>query len=456
MSPRRTPARLVRAVAAFAATVALLLPAAPVQAAGLTFGTPDAAITYGQGIEFTVPFEWATQPARIELRLLFPDALGPFITEIEQVATGTGSLRYTLDLAGEGHLVPNTPIVATWAAYASLDAEPVFSRPLTVRYQDTTHEWRKLKGDLVTVHWYEGSDDFARKALRIGDDAVRETAVLLGVTESKPIDFFIYADEASFRDALGPGTRENVGGQAHSDIRTLFALITPDSINDPWVGIVIPHELVHLVFDTAVRNPYRFPPRWFNEGLAVYLSESYGPGERNRVEQAVSAGDLIPLTALTGQFPTDGDRTYLAYAESVSAIAHLVGTDGNDALFALVKAYRDGLTDDEAFTKALGRDVAAFQAGWLEELGAGQPEQYGPQPAPAGPLPPGWSGPGQTPGPGSTPGAGTPSGQPTAAPGTDGGAGDRFGTGAVLAAILAVVAVVVIALVVVRRRAGPA
>ena len=48
------------------------------------------------------------------------------------------------------------------------------------------------------------------------------------MTETEPVDFFIYADQDAFYDALGPGTRENVGGQAHADIRTLFALIAPE------------------------------------------------------------------------------------------------------------------------------------------------------------------------------------------------------------------------------------
>lgn len=460
MRPRGPRIRFLRRAVALAAAVALLVPVVPVSAADVAFGIPDADVTFGEGIEFTVPITADVELARVELRLRFPDTIGPHISVVDVPSIGSRRLTYLLDLAGAGHLVPNTPVVATWAAYLSSDAEPVLSRPLTVRYQDTSHAWRKVRGDLVTVHWYEGSEDFARKALRIGEDAVRETAALLGVTESEPIDFFIYSDEASFRAALGPGTRENVGGQAHSDIRTLFAIITPGSINDAWVGIVIPHELVHLVFDTAVRNPYRFPPRWFNEGLAVYLSEGYGPGDRNRVERAASAGDLIPLTALTGQFPTDADKTYLAYAESVSAIDHLVRTDGDDALFALIGAYRDGLTDDEAFTTALGRDRGAFQAGWLKELGAGEPERYGPQPAPPGPLPPGWSGtaPSSDPGssPGSAPRSGAPSGQSTAAPGGDGGPVGGSGAGAVLAAILAVIAVVAIALIVARRRASPA
>ena len=212
------------------------------------------------------------------------------------------------------------------------------------------------------------------------------------MTETEPIDFFIYSDETAFRTALGPGTRENVGGQAHADIRTLFALITPTAIDDPWVGIVVPHELTHLVFDTAVENPYRFPPRWLNEGLAVYLSEGYGSGDQNRVADAVETRDLIPLVALGAQFPTDPDKTFLAYAESVSAIDYLVREHGRDAMVALVVAYKDGLTDDEAFTKALGVDLATFQAGWLEGLGAEPPEQFGPQPAPPGPLPSGWSG----------------------------------------------------------------
>ena len=217
--------------------------------------------------------------------------------------TGTTQLQYVLDVTGGGHIVPNTPITATWAAYTAAGGDPVVSRDDHVLYEDTTHDWRKVKGDLMTVHWYAGGDAFANKALQIGEKAISDTAALLGVTETEPIDFYIYGDQDSFRAALGPGTRENVGGQAHADIRTLFALITPEEIDQPWVGVVIPHELVHLVFDTAVHNPYRFPPRWLNEGLAVYLSEGYGSQDRGRVESAASANELIPLVALGGAVP---------------------------------------------------------------------------------------------------------------------------------------------------------
>ena len=133
------------------------------------------------------------------------------------------------------------------------------------------------------MHWYEGSDAFGARALQIGEDGIEKSAALLGVTEEQPVDFFIYADQTSFYDALGPSTRENVGGQADAEIRTLFALIPPSQIDDAWVETVIPHELTHLVFDTAVHNPYHFPPRWLNEGLAVYESEGYPVDYRSAV-----------------------------------------------------------------------------------------------------------------------------------------------------------------------------
>ncbi|HEX7398237.1 MAG TPA: hypothetical protein VF302_00610, partial [Candidatus Limnocylindrales bacterium] len=51
-----------------------------------------------------------------------------------------------------------------------------------------------------------------------------------------------------------------------------------------------------------------------------------------------------------------------------------------------------GRTDDEAFKAAIGLDVPGFEAAWLAALGATAPRRYGPQPAPTGPQPPGWSG----------------------------------------------------------------
>ena len=448
--------RAVVLVATLLVAIGLVAPSAALGAT-VTFAGSDAKATYNGEIKFSVDVTSSAPLARAELRLGLPGALGPYIVDVPVTpGGGTQALRYSLDLTGGGHLVPNTPISYTWAAFTDAGGPPVVSDTGRIRYSDTTQDWRTLKGDLITVHWYAGSESFARKALDIGEQAVRDTSKLLGVTETEPIDFFIYGDSAAFRAALGPGTRENVGGQAHADIRTLFALIEPSAIDDPWVGVVVPHELTHLVFDTAVHNAYRFPPRWLNEGLAVYLSQGYDASDQNRVADAVASRDLIPLPALGGQFPTDPDKTYLAYAEAVSAIDYLVRAHGRDAMVGLVLAYRDGLTDDEAFTKATGQDLATFQQGWLDDLGAQAPQQFGPRPAPAGPLPSGWSGPAPTSAPGAvaSPGAGTsaPGTTPAAAPADGAASASASGSLPLILGGLALVVVAVIGGLALGRR----
>lgn len=445
------------ALAGVAVVVAVLASqVAPVRAvaADVAFGTGTAEATFGEGIEFSIPVTLPADADRVELLLEFPDSLGPQVIDIPVPERSPTTLRHRWDLGEDGILVPNTTMTARWRV--TIPGEQAVSSPTRVTFADTRFSWRTVEGDVVRVHWYAGSDAFGRRALEIGEQAVSETAALLGVTEDEPIDFFIYPEEAAFREALGPGTRENVGGQAHAGIRTLFALIPPGEIDAAWVGVVIPHELVHLVFDTTVDNPYRFPPRWLNEGLAVYLSEGYDAGDRGQVEEAAAGGTLMPLSALTGQFPTTFDRFALAYAESVAAVDYLVRAHGRDALLDLVRSYREGLTDAEAFERAIGQDVEAFEAGWFDELGAEDPIRYGPQPAAPGPVPSGWTGAAATPMPGLSSGEpGAPPVSPTTGvPGS--GVADSESPVVPIVAILVVVGVlgVAIAAIALRRRQG--
>jgi hypothetical protein len=435
--PRWAVVAASAAVAVVAGLAALAGPGVKtVLAADPVFGTPTIDSTFGEGLALTQPVTLDETPARVEVLVTFADA-SPLVTELPPpTSTGATTLRHQVSVAADGHLLPNTPVSARWRITPE-DGDPVLGPEVNTVYADDRFDWKTVRGDLVTVHWYEGDAAFGERSLGVGEDAVEKTAELLGVTEDEPIDFFIYAELDAFYDALGPGTRENVGGQANAEIRTLFALVGPSDVG--WDEIVVRHELVHLVFDTAVQNPYHFPPRWLNEGLAVYLSQGYEAGDRSAVESAARAGTLIPLDGLVGQFPT-GDGFFLAYAESVSAVDFFIRTHDQDALVALIGSYADGLTDNEAFEAAIGMDVAEFNAAWLADLGAVVPQRHGPQPAPPGPRPSAWGAPGEIPGATTQPGAPAPIGSPD--PGDGGGTGGGLFGGDSMLALWLVAAVV--------------
>ena len=438
--------RLATSAAALVAALTIgLLPAvaAPVAAAGtVTFAEPSASSVFGTGITFSQPVSAPGVDARyVEILITRPGSPGPEVYPIAHVGNiASTTFEYRLR-ESEQHIFPNTQLTARWRVVDTAGSVSVGPQT-TITYVDTRFDWQTATGSVVRVHWYKGNEAFGRRALAIGEAGVARAEELLGVTESEPVDFFVYADLQAFYDALGPGTRENVGGLALPEIRTLFALITPDQIDASWVGVVIPHELTHLVFDTAVRNPYHFPPHWLNEGLAVYLTQGYDTGDRRLVRDAVGAAEIIPLPGLDGQFPTRRDKFALAYAESASAIEFMVRTYGRDGLVKLINSYATGVTDDDAFSGALGVDTTAFNDAWLAEIGAATPLPHGPLPDPAGPLPSGWtSSPvaaaSATPGPSGSPApaSGSP---PSAAPSTaaSGGAlasGDAPASGGVSA-----------------------
>lgn len=407
-----------RLIAAVLVSSAVLLGSAPaVLAAGPTFGTPSTEASFGKGVTFTQPVVLDDAIASAEILITFPGSVGPTVIEVPaSTVTGAQTLHFPLDLANGGFVAPNSTLSAQWRLHvASAPDVPITGPFVSVLYADDRFDWKTRTGDLVRVHWYEGTDAFGKRALKIAEDAVASSSALLGVTESEPIDFYVYADQKAFYDAMPPGIPENVGGKAYPETRTMLALITPADIDSSWVNVVIPHELTHLVFDTAVKNPYHFPLTWLDEGLADYVSQGYDASYRAMVEGAAAAGDLIPLDGLAGRFPPSSERFRLSYAESTGAVDYLVRTYGQDALVSLVRSYATGLTDDEAFAKALGIDVTTFGNDWLTSVGGVAHAPFGPLPAAPGPVPAAWAG---NPAPGTTAAPAAPATAPSPSTGT--------------------------------------
>ena len=250
----------------------------------------------------------------------------PSSRTIPTPSVGAATLRYTYETPF-GSVYPNTPVELGFRITFD-DGRTVDGPTTTLLYQDDRFTWKTLKGSIVRVHWYDGSTSFGQRALDIGERAIENASALLGVTETEPVDFYIYADRDKFYDVIGPSLPENVGGLALSDIRTLFANIAPSDVDDPWVGIVVPprahapgvqhgdEERLPRAAALAERGPRRLP-------RAGLRRQRTGAASR-----AARTGDLMPLRALVGQFPSPPAKFSLAYDESVSAIDYMVGRTG--------------------------------------------------------------------------------------------------------------------------------
>ena len=350
------------------------------------FGDPVARGTLTTPVVFTTTFHAAEPPERVEL---LSRVRGTSASEVRRALVEQGSDgTWTATVPSIGFTPPNT---VQEFRFRAVDGDRTVLGPAAeFRLEDDRFEWRSLSDGPVTLHWYTGDEGFAKRALAVGVHAIDQAAELLGVPDVQPVDFFVYDSSDALYGAMGPGTRENVGGQANPLIRTMVGVIRPDDVDSDWVDVLVTHELTHMVFADATDNPYRQPPRWLNEGLAVYLAEGYGVGDRSQVADAAANGELTPLSAIAGLFPTTYDSFSLAYAQSVSAVDYFIDTYGRDTLVRLIGSYRDGVTDDEAFTAATGSDFRAFDDAWLAAQGVSRPDPFGPQPAPRGPEPSDW------------------------------------------------------------------
>jgi len=413
--------RLAIALSLSVALVGALLPGVTV-AAEPTFGTPSVTATLGEPITFSSPVSGDDIAAVEVLVRLVGDATTIVIQAQPAQAAGTWQATQSIDIGtsalceclADGNTAPNTHFEFQFRVRAADGSTSV---------NDDRFEWRTIEQGLVRVHWYNGNDAFAQSAADVANEAIDRASELLGTTLPQPVDLFVYDTQQALLEAVSPN-RENIAGQAHQAIDTMFVWIPADQGADAFAGEVVRHELTHLVFDAATDNPYREPALWINEGVAVYLSVGYSAYYQSFVDGAVADRSLIPLDGLAGLFPSPPDQFYLAYAEAVAAIDFFIRTHGEPKLWDLVRSYARGLTDDEAFSATTGVDAAAFNAAWFASLGVDVPAPLGPQPGPTGPLPPDWQADGQTPGPSARPGESpaTPGPSATPRPGQPGGA----------------------------------
>jgi hypothetical protein len=287
---------------------------------------------------------------------------------------------------------PGVDITYHWKLTGA-DGSTFETEPTAMLWKDDRYDWKEVSNDHVSVYAYNGNEKFNRSILDSAQRTIDKVQKEFGVELDTPIRIWAYQSQKDFQGALFANSEEWSVGATFPQLNLIVATL-PEG-DDYSVGRVVPHEVTHQVLYQATKNPFNSPPRWLDEGLAVLHQEQGKEEYADYVDAAAKEGRLYSVRALNSDFPYDPDDVHLAYAESLSIVQFIIDHFGSDKMGALIAAYRQGLSHDEAAMQALGVDLGGLDKLWKESLGykgdkgtAGfvQPDGVGPNSSFAGAL----------------------------------------------------------------------
>ncbi len=209
---------------------------------------------------------------------------------------------------------------------------------------------------------YDGSvnEPLGAAILAALGDAFAEYERRLGSAPTQPVTVVLQTGAEFQNDLRNP---EWAGGINDGTIRVPVGgleRVTPGAL------LVLRHELAHSFVTAATGGRC---PTWLQEGIAQWL-EGGDPGRQDaEVAVAVRQGRVLSLPSLEGGFRhLSAPEATLAYAQSLSAVAHILRTRGELGVTRLLAALGDGLPTEEAFVVSLAESYPEFQAAWTKDI----------------------------------------------------------------------------------------
>ncbi|CAN5302627.1 hypothetical protein BH23CHL1_BH23CHL1_05470 [soil metagenome] len=346
----------------------LIAPSVAAQdALSIDFIEVSARADFPETIDFTLV---ATTNVEIVEVQLFWRAIGSSaFTLAEPEFTGDETIRadYQANMSIR-YLPPGLDIEYFWRV-TDFNGNVQESEPATIFYIDKRFEWQSIDGGLLSIWWYDGSEDYARDILSAANSTLIQLDEQYGLQAVETIRIIVYANGRDFGNAMPPNSADWIGGVAYSALNHIVAQIAPGGGAARETSRMIPHEVSHIVVHQASRNPYNSPPPWLDEGLATYVQVTGDERLSPILDRAVRDGRLIPLGALKSSFPLEPDQALLSYAESVSVVAYLVETYGRAKVGELISVYREEVSHDRAVESVLGITIDELDSQWKQSLG---------------------------------------------------------------------------------------
>ncbi|PWB69666.1 hypothetical protein C3F09_10190 [candidate division GN15 bacterium] len=132
------------------------------------------------------------------------------------------------------------------------------------------------------------------------------------------------------------------------------------------LGELVAHEYAHLAL--AHRTGFREPPRWFDEGLAMYVSMEWGWSNNLAMSRAAVFRQFIGLSDIDRVNRFSSDKAQVAYAQSYLAVKYLISQYGHAGVTDFLNEIAKGHSPDAALMAATGSNYADFEKEYFDYL----------------------------------------------------------------------------------------
>jgi hypothetical protein len=175
---------------------------------------------------------------------------------------------------------------------------------------------------------------------------------------------FLYQTSNEMQPAIAPSGGRGVqilGEVVYSDTAMVSADVATLDITR--------HEIAHIVTREATKGPFGIAG-WMNEGISVYAQRQLLDNQESALQYAIRNDRVLTFAALNSS-ATGGiaSTVSLYYAQSGSIVRFLVEEYGADKFAELLRTFKDGATQDDAFDRVYGLDALGIENAWRVSVG---------------------------------------------------------------------------------------
>lgn len=224
-----------------------------------------------------------------------------------------------------------------------------------------------LRGDQVTILYEEPWKEAAQEAANAYPTARRDVEQKLGWTASFNSKVVLVTDSKVFQQMVGSAL---FAAYAVPQENLIVIDQSRMSVSPFTIEVTLKHEFCHLLLHHHLKG--QDIPKWLEEGVCVWVSEGIAEimmdQKRSLLNEALLAGRVIPLRALSRGFPRDRESLTLAYEESKSIVSYMVETHGLEGLLETLRWVREGHPWEEAVQEVLGIPFYELEQSWAQSL----------------------------------------------------------------------------------------